>query len=172
MKISACVLAWVLASLLSASPPVAHAQDKPASGASAASDKAADKTADKTADKKETRASRARARKAKRARDKAAAEVAPAPSTQAAAPTTKESKAPAPPAHADASALSQDNVRKEGDTEVKTLEFSGLDIDGELKTPQLLYFLTRLRAEFGRPRLPHRSFMPELSRSTAEKALR
>ncbi len=168
MKISACGLAWVLASLFSASQPVAHAQDKPANGASPA----ADKTADKTADKKETRASRARAKRAKRARDKAAAEVAPAPSTQAAAPTTKESKAPAPPANADASALSQDNVRKEGDTEVKTLEFSGLDIDGELKTPQLLYFLTRLRAEFGRPRLPHRSFMPELSRSTAEKALR
>jgi hypothetical protein len=61
-------------------------------------------------------------------------------------------------------------VRKEGDTEVKVLEFSGLDIDGNLKTPQMLYFLNRLRAEFGRPRLPHRSFMPELQRSTKDKA--
>jgi hypothetical protein len=63
-------------------------------------------------------------------------------------------------------------VRKDGDTEVKTMEFSGLDIEGQLKTPQMLYFLERLRAEFGRPRLPHRSFMPELQRSAQEKALK
>lgn len=66
----------------------------------------------------------------------------------------------------------EEQVRKEGDTEVKTVEFTGLDIEGQLKTPQLLYFLTRLRAEFDRPRLPHRSFMPELSRTTGEKSLR
>jgi hypothetical protein len=64
----------------------------------------------------------------------------------------------------------QEDVRKEGDSEVKVMEFSGLDIEGQLKTPQMLYFLNRLRAEFGRPDLPHRSFMPELSRATKEKA--
>lgn len=53
---------------------------------------------------------------------------------------------------------------------VKVYEFSGLDISGRLKSPQLLYFLNRLRAEFDRPRLPHRSFMPELVRSTRGKA--
>ena len=57
----------------------------------------------------------------------------------------------------------------EGD-KVKVYEFSGLDISGRLKSPQLLYFLNRLRAEFDRPRLPHRSFMPELVRSTRGKA--
>jgi hypothetical protein len=62
------------------------------------------------------------------------------------------------------------NVRTEGDTQVKVMEFSGLDIEGQLKTPQMLYFLNRMRAEFGRPRLPHRSFMPELQRSTRGKA--
>ena len=45
-----------------------------------------------------------------------------------------------------------------------------VDIEGQLKTPQMLYFLNRMRAEFGRPRLPHRSFMPELEQSTKEKA--
>ncbi len=60
------------------------------------------------------------------------------------------------------------DVKKEGGTEVKVLEFNGLDIEGQLKTPQMLYFLNRLRAEFGRPRLPHRSFMPELQRATRE----
>lgn len=83
----------------------------------------------------------------------------------------------APPVDSKASSSSalaggEEAVRKEGDTDVKTVEFTGLDIEGQLKTPQLLYFLTRLRAEFDRPRLPHRSFMPELSRSTGEKSLR
>jgi hypothetical protein len=64
------------------------------------------------------------------------------------------------------------DVHKEGDTEVKVLEFTGLDIEGQLKTPQMLYFLSRLKAEFGRPRLPHRSFIPELVGSTKEKPLR
>jgi hypothetical protein len=67
-----------------------------------------------------------------------------------------------------AAADAEEDVHKEGDTEVKTLEFGGLDIEGQLKTPQMLYFLNRLRAEFERPQLPHRSFMPELQRSTKE----
>ena len=65
---------------------------------------------------------------------------------------------------------SDGEIRKEGDAEVKVYEFGGLDIEGQLRTPQMLYFLNRLRAEFGRPRLPHRSFMPELQRSTKGKA--
>ena len=59
---------------------------------------------------------------------------------------------------------------REGDSKVKVFRFSGLDISGRLKSPQLLYFLNRLRAEFDRPKLPHRSFMPELERSTKTKS--
>ncbi|MEM9190166.1 MAG: hypothetical protein AAGF12_13360 [Myxococcota bacterium] len=59
----------------------------------------------------------------------------------------------------------------DGQGKVKVFKFSGLDISGRLKSPQLLYFLNRLRAEFDRPRLPHRSFMPELVRSSKSKAL-
>jgi len=58
----------------------------------------------------------------------------------------------------------------EGAGKVKVFKFSGLDISGRLKSPSLLYFLNRLRAEFDHPRLPHRSFMPELVRSTKGKA--
>lgn len=76
--------------------------------------------------------------------------------------------APPPPPLA---AEDEGDVHKEGGTEVKTLEFTGLDIEGQLKTPQMLYFLNRLRAEFSRPELPHRSFIPELSRSSKEKDL-
>ncbi|GAB4209678.1 MAG: hypothetical protein OHK0013_29390 [Sandaracinaceae bacterium] len=54
----------------------------------------------------------------------------------------------------------------EGGEKVKVIEFSGFDVNGRLKSPQLLYFLNRVRAEFDRPRLPHRSFVPELERST------
>lgn len=126
--------------------------------------------------------SSARNKRAKRGkRAKPAKEEAKAPAE--AKPNDKEAAVPsgeggiAPKTDDKASASSalgggEEEVRKEGDTEVKTVEFTGLDIEGQLKTPQLLYFLTRLRAEFDRPRLPHRSFMPELSRTTGEKSLR
>ncbi|HEY2734324.1 MAG TPA: hypothetical protein VGI70_10090 [Polyangiales bacterium] len=87
-----------------------------------------------------------------------------APPPPMAADTKRDEPAKAAPVAAD----SQENVHKEGGTEVKTLEFGGLDIEGQLKTPQMLYFLNRLRAEFDRPQLPHRSFMPELQRTTKE----
>lgn len=64
------------------------------------------------------------------------------------------------------------DVRTEGGEKVKVFRFSGLDVAGRLKSPQLLYFLNRLRAEFDRPRLPHRSFIPELQRSSHGKAFR
>lgn len=64
------------------------------------------------------------------------------------------------------------DVRNEGGEKVKVFRFSGLDLAGRLKSPQLLYFLNRMRAEFDRPRLPHRSFIPELQRSAQGKAFR
>ncbi len=63
-----------------------------------------------------------------------------------------------------------EEVDEGGGSKVKVMRFSGFDISGRLKSPQLLYFLNRLRAEFDRPRLPHRSFMPELQRSTKGRA--
>lgn len=63
-----------------------------------------------------------------------------------------------------------EEIEEGGGSKVKVFRFSGFDISGRLKSPQLLYFLNRLRAEFDRPRLPHRSFMPELQRSTKGRA--
>jgi len=63
-------------------------------------------------------------------------------------------------------------IVKEGDTSVKVMKFTGLGIEGRLKSPQLVYFVQRVRAEFERPELPHRSFMPELERSTAREPVR
>lgn len=113
--------------------------------------------------KRDKRAKAAAAAAAAEAESKAAEAAAAEPEPDK--PATAETK----PAPAAAAALPAD-VHTEGDTQVKVMEFSGLDIEGQLKTPQMLYFLNRMRAEFGRPRLPHRSFMPELERSTKEKA--
>jgi hypothetical protein len=72
----------------------------------------------------------------------------------------------------DAASGANAQIVKEGDTSVKVMSFSGLDIEGRLKSPQLLYFVSRVHAEFDRPKLPHRSFMPELKRSGEQEPLR
>lgn len=90
-----------------------------------------------------------------------------AASAPGSAGAAKAAAPPPPPSMAAGEAAGE--VRQEGGQEVKALEFTGLDIEGQLKRPQMLYFLKRLRAEFDRPRLPHRSFMPELDRSTHER---
>jgi hypothetical protein len=43
------------------------------------------------------------------------------------------------------------------------IRFGELEIEGRLKSPQLVYFLRRVRAEFAAGDLGHRSFMRELS---------
>jgi hypothetical protein len=68
------------------------------------------------------------------------------------------------------SAAQTEEVAEGRGDKVKVFRFSGFDISGRLKSPQLLYFLNRMRAEFDRPRLPHRSFIPELERSAHGKA--
>ena len=131
-----------------------------------AQDKARGKTAAANASKPAKPASQRKAAvpKAKRGKTRQAEE----PLKPARAESHPSAVAHAPPPMA---ADDEGDVRKEGGTEVKTLEFTGLDIEGQLKTPQMLYFLNRLRAEFSRPELPHRSFIPELSRSSKDKEL-
>lgn len=109
-----------------------------------------------------------RANEARRASDPASARRADDPPAARRGGDAHDAKAPTTSANALADVDAAENVRREGGTEVKTLEFGGLDIEGQLKTPQMLYFLNRLRAEFDRPQLPHRSFIPELQRSTQE----
>jgi hypothetical protein len=54
---------------------------------------------------------------------------------------------------------------------VTRYSFTGLDIEGELRTPALLQFLSRIGGEFETVGIPHRSFMPELSQTVTEDAL-
>jgi hypothetical protein len=70
----------------------------------------------------------------------------------------KQKKAPAPATESKPAAESKS----------KTYTFTGLDIDGKLKTPQLLYFLNRMKSEFDTTAPDKRSFIPELRRSVDE----
>jgi hypothetical protein len=58
--------------------------------------------------------------------------------------------------------------RLDGGTQV--FKFTELDIEGRLKSPQLVYFLRRVRAEFGAEDLGHRSFMREMSETRKESS--
>lgn len=56
-------------------------------------------------------------------------------------------------------------------TKVKEIDFTGLALSGRIRTPQLLYFLNRIRQELEAVQLEKRSFMPELARSVNDDAL-
>jgi hypothetical protein len=53
----------------------------------------------------------------------------------------------------------------------KTYTFGAMDVEGKLKTPQLLYFLNRVKLELDMSAPDKRSFMKELARSADDKAL-
>jgi hypothetical protein len=81
--------------------------------------------------------------------------------------------APAPQNPAATAAIAADA----GVVEAKTLDggsqvfrFKELDIEGQLKSPQLVYFLRRVRAEFAASDLGHRSFMREMSETRKESS--
>lgn len=69
------------------------------------------------------------------------------------------------PAKADPSAKA-DKKQKE-----KTFDFENLKLNGQLRTPQLLYFLERANEELERASLEKRSFIPHIVRSVEEEAL-
>ena len=66
-------------------------------------------------------------------------------------------------------AVKETKESKEG---VKTYKFGTIEVEGRLKSPQIIYFLRRVRAEFDAGLLGHRSFMRELSDTRNRSALR
>jgi hypothetical protein len=92
------------------------------------------------------------------------------------APTAGETGAPATPPAA-TPAPSPGGASDAGVVETKTLDggtqvirFKEFDIEGRLKSPQLVYFLRRVRAEFAAGDLGHRSFMREMSETRKESS--
>jgi hypothetical protein len=65
-----------------------------------------------------------------------------------------------------------------GVVEAKTLDggarvfrFGEVEVEGRLKSPQIVYFLRRVRAEFAAGDLGHRTFMREMSETRNEPEL-
>jgi hypothetical protein len=103
------------------------------------------------------------------------------PAPRKAPPPPAETGAPAPTAGPTAEATALSGAPDAGISsdaaivEAKTLDggthvfkFSELEIEGHLKSPQLVYFLRRVRAEFAAGDLGHRSFLREMSETRKE----
>ena len=83
---------------------------------------------------------------------------------------------PGPTAPADSKTKDKDNAVKEkttggGKEKVKNFDFNALDLNGRMRTPQLLYFLERANEELERASLEKRSFIPHMVRSVEEEQL-
>jgi hypothetical protein len=124
-------------------------------------------------------AARAEAKPAKR---RAGPTHKPAPSH-----TQERSVAPPPPAaEAQGSSEGSDEGGSDGandakpaadakgggkNVKTKTYTFGAMDVEGKLKTPQLLYFLNRVKLELDMSAPDKRSFMKELGQSADDKSL-
>jgi hypothetical protein len=102
---------------------------------------------------------------------KPAAKPAPkplAPDSDDAGPlTTKEDRAPAT-ATKDAGTGGSTVEAKTLDGGTRVFRFGEVEVEGRLKSPQIVYFLRRVRAEFAAGDLGHRSFVHELSETRNE----
>jgi hypothetical protein len=61
---------------------------------------------------------------------------------------------------------------EEGKEGVKTYQFGAVEVEGRLRSPQLIYFLRRVRAEFVAGELGHRSFLRELDATQRQPSFR
>lgn len=97
-----------------------------------------------------------------------------APKATPAAATPKDD-APATPDAAPADTAPAEPKAPKGtgkaNTSPKTYDFNSLDLNGRMRTPQLLYFLERANEELERASLEKRSFIPHMVRSVDEEAL-
>jgi hypothetical protein len=78
-------------------------------------------------------------------------------------PTAAESK--------DAKGDKGATVKVDKKDKVKNFDFNALDLNGRMRTPQLLYFLERANEELERASLEKRSFIPHMVRSVEEEQL-
>jgi hypothetical protein len=75
------------------------------------------------------------------------------------------------PADTKSPAAAEKGDKKKGDSKTKNFDFNALDLNGRMRTPQLLYFLERANEELERASLEKRSFIPHMVRSVEEERL-
>ena len=104
--------------------------------------------------------------------------AAPAPTSASAASASSSAPASANGSSSESSSASDDSgnsgktVGADGKTyKSKTYSFGAMDVEGKLKTPQLLYFLNRVKLELDMSAPDTRSFMKELEKSADDKNL-
>jgi hypothetical protein len=100
----------------------------------------------------------AQRRKRRRSRKPPAAAPAPAPAP---------AEAPAPPATAGGKPVVTSGKKGKD----QSFDFTGIELAGSMRMPQLLYFLDRAEEELQRASLERRSFVPEMVRSIDEESL-
>lgn len=162
-------LVLALAGALGVSP--GHAREsRPASGQTRRADAGKARKPARATPRPPPKSSASRAR-----RSGAASRSAPKPPTEppaapvgseprpAAAETVVDAKAGEPPA-----AVVQTEEASAG---VKTYTFGAQEVEGRLRSPQILYFSRRVRAEFEPQPLGHRSFLLELSQTRRHPVL-
>lgn len=92
----------------------------------------------------------------------------PASKIEAGAPEpalpVREEKAPSA-RDAGAAGVVTETVKDGG---ARVFRFGEVEVEGRLKSPQIVYFLRRVRAEFAAGDLGHRSFRPELGETRNE----
>jgi len=101
---------------------------------------------------------------------------APADDSPRSGPADPEQSDLADPGEADGAVdtdKTKAKVRTRGGKNAKTqvFDFTGLNLSGSERKPQLLYFLDRAQEELKRASLERRSFVPEMIRSINEEAL-
>jgi hypothetical protein len=90
------------------------------------------------------------------------------------APKATSPKAEAKRADADSSGDSGDKSKSDvmvDGKKAKVLSFGAMDVEGKMRTPQLLFFLGRVKAELDSTSQLHRSFIKELKATSKEKGL-
>ena len=95
----------------------------------------------------------------------------PAPATPAPAPTPAPKPAGGGEVEPGGTPAPATGTADAGKGKAKVFDFTGLDINGRLRTPQLLYFLDRASEELERASLEKRSFVPEMINSIDESKL-
>lgn len=99
---------------------------------------------------------------------KAAPPPAKKPLRDAGAATDASSAATSTPTNEASSSSDASVVELKTGDGGKSFRFEALEVEGRLKSPQIVYFLRRVRAEFAAGDLGHRSFSQELSETRNE----